>query len=416
MNPEKILTVRLNKTFVGYLEQNLQGKFVFTYAQNAKQPLSLSLPIRPEPYEDKECRGFFEGLLPEGEQVRAEVGKKYGINPKNEFSLLKAIGYDCAGAISFDNYEENPCNYKNEFIKISGKIFTNSTLEEYINELPLKPLLTNSDGLRLSLAGAQDKMAVILLNNQVALPAINVPTTHIIKPAIKHIENSIENEYICLKVAEKAGLNVCNAEIRETENLKYLLIKRYDRETIDNKVRRIHQEDFCQAKNIASTFKYEREGGIKISDCFELLKNTRTPLPNTIELIKRIIFNYLIGNADAHGKNFSLLYTDNGITFAPTYDILCTAIYPSLTKQMAMKIGGHYEMEKIYPRHWEKMANTVGINYKQLEKLILEQAHTLPSIIADTIDNSTNCIGNQILDFVTKHCATTIDRFENEKN
>ena len=187
MNPEKTLTVRLNKTFIGYLEQNLQGKFVFTYNENAQIPLSISLPLRKEPYEDKDCRGFFEGLLPEGEQIRVEIGKKYGVNPKNEFSLLKVIGYDCAGAVSFTEYEENPKNYKNEFITIKGDKFTDETLEQYINELPKKPLLTNSDGLRLSLAGAQDKMAVLLLDDIVALPKADVPTSHIIKPAIKDI-------------------------------------------------------------------------------------------------------------------------------------------------------------------------------------------------------------------------------------
>lgn len=415
MNPEKTLTVRLNKTFIGYLEQNLQGKFVFTYNENAQIPLSISLPLRPEPYEDKDCRGFFEGLLPEGEQIRVEIGKKYGVNPKNEFSLLKVIGYDCAGAVSFTEYEENPKNYKNEFITIKGDKFTDETLEQYINELPKKPLLTNSDGLRLSLAGAQDKMAVLLLDDIVALPKADVPTSHIIKPAIKDIEYSIENEYLCLQLAKMIGLNVCDAEIRKTENLKYLLIKRYDREIDGNKVRRIHQEDFCQAKNITSAFKYQREGGIKISDCFELLRKTKTPIPNIIELINRIVFNYLIGNADAHGKNFSLLYTDSGITFAPAYDILCTAVYPELTKQMAMKIGGYYEPDKIYPRHWKKMADEVGISYTQLKSIILKQAETLPLLLLALIDHSTAEIGKQILTYVTNNCNSTIKKFENEE-
>jgi len=415
MNPEKILTVRINKTFVGYLEQNLQGKFVFTYDKDAKIPLSISLPLRSEPYEDKECRGFFEGLLPEGEQVRIEIGKKYGVNPKNEFSLLKVIGYDCAGAVSFTEYEEYPKNYKNEFITIKGDKFTDETLEKYINDLPKKPLLTNSDGLRLSLAGAQDKMAVLLLDDVVALPKADVPTSHIIKPAIKDVEYSIENEYLCLQLAKMIGLNVCEAEIRKTKNLKYLLIKRYDREIDGNKVRRIHQEDFCQAKNITSAFKYQREGGVTIKDCFDLLKETKTPIPNMIELINRIIFNYLIGNADAHGKNFSLLYTNQGITFAPAYDILCTAIYPNLTKQMAMKLGGYYEPEKIYPRHWKRMSEEVGINYIQVKNMVLKQAENLPILLMALIDHSNTVIGKKMLEFVSQNCKETIRRFENEE-
>ena len=414
MNPEKTLTVRLNKNFIGYLEQNSQGKFVFTYDKDNKIPLSLSLPLREEPYSDKECRGFFEGLLPEGEQVRLYIGKKYGINPKNEFSLLKTIGYDCAGAVSFTEYEEKPKILRNDFIKIKGKKFTDKALEEYISELPLKPLLTSSDGLRLSLAGAQDKMAVVLIDNIVSLPDKDVPTTHILKPAIKDIEGSVENEYICLNIAKEIGLNVCNCEIRTTGNIKYLLLERYDRELKDGRVKRIHQEDFCQAKNITSTFKYEREGGISIKDCYEIIRQTKTPALNAIELTNRIIFNYLIGNTDAHGKNFSLLYTEEGIRLAPAYDILCTAAYPGLTKNMAMKIGGYYELDKIYPRHWEKMAENAGISYTQLKKMIIEQARILtPTIENFIVTNEIYApIANNLLKFVRDNCRRTLKRFE----
>ncbi len=411
MNPKKTLTVRLNKSFVGYLEQNQQGKFVFTYSPENNIPLSLSLPIREEAYEDKECRGFFEGLLPEGEQVRIDIGKKYGINPKNEFSLLKTIGYDCAGAVSFTDYEETPKKLRNEFIAVRGKKFTDDSLEEYINELPRKPLLTSSEGLRLSLAGAQDKMAVVLVDGTVSLPFKDVPTTHILKPAIKGVEDSIENEYICLKTAKAMGLNVCNCEIRSTKNLKYLLLERYDRDVQDGKVRRIHQEDFCQAKNIISSFKYEREGGIRIKDCYEIIMQTKTPAVSALELTNRIIFNYLIGNADAHGKNFSILYTENGILLAPAYDILCTAIYPNLTKNMAMKIDKYYEPDKIYPRHWERMADSVGISYTQLRKMILKMADKLPFELVEVAKDVDSPVSSKLYEFVKSNCDRVIGRF-----
>lgn len=411
MNTEKILTVRLNKKFSGYLEQNAQGKFVFTYSPKCKVPLSLALPLREEPYEDKECRGFFEGLLPEGEQVRAFIGKKYGINPKNEFSLLKTIGYDCAGAVSFTDYEENPVSYSNDFIKITGKKFTDESLEEYISELPLKPLLTNSDGLRLSLAGAQDKMAVVLLDDVVSLPGKDVPTTHILKPAIKDVRGSIENEYICLKTAQTMGLDVCDCEIRKAGNTKYLLLTRYDREINKHSVKRIHQEDFCQAKNITSTFKYEAEGGISVADCFEIIKQTKSPAASAIELVNRIVFNYLIGNADAHGKNFSLLYTEDGVQLAPAYDILCTAVYPDLTTKMAMKIGGYYEFKDVYPRHWERLAEKNNINYTFLKKVILKQADTLPKALETVVTEIDSPIKADILKVVNKNCALVKERF-----
>ena len=411
MKPEKTLTVRLNKEFVGYLEQNQQGKMVFTYADNNAKQLSMSLPVRINPYSDKFCRGFFEGLLPEGERIRNFIGKKYGISPKNEFSLLKAIGYDCAGAVSFTDYEENPQNFDNEFIDIIGTEFTDDTLEEYISALPQKPLLTGSNGLRLSLAGAQDKMAVVLLDNIVSLPQKDVPTTHILKPVIKGIEGSIENEYICIKAAKLVGLNVCEAEIRTTKNLKYLLIKRYDRETKDGKIRRIHQEDFCQAKNIISAFKYEKEGGIKLKDCFEIVNKTSSPAASKVELINRIIFNYLIGNYDAHGKNFSILYSNNKIQLAPAYDVLCTAIYPELSQELAMKIGGYYDPDMIIPERWKKMAEDFDISYTQLRKIILKQAEILPKIIKKIDSDLNQPISKKISEFVEFNCQKTIERF-----
>lgn len=413
MNPDKTLTVRLNKQFVGYLEQNKQGKFVFTYDKEVKQPLSMSLPIKNEPYKDKDCRGFFEGLLPEGEQIRIFIGKKYGINPKNEFSLLKAIGYDCAGAVSFNDYEEKPRNYANDFIKIQGTKFANTDLEKYIEELPHKPLLTSSNDLRLSLAGAQDKMAVVLIDNEVALPLSNVPTTHILKPKIRGFEGSVENEYICLHAAKLMKLNVCDSEIRTTGNTDYLLIKRYDREVSDdNKIRRIHQEDFCQAKNIISTYKYEKEGGISIKDCYNIIKKTDNFAVNIIEFMNRIIFNYLIGNYDAHGKNFSVIYNNSKTLLAPAYDILCTAIYPDLSHNMAMKIGGYYNPDMIIPSRWEKLAKECNFSYTQLKKMIIKQAVKLPKIVDNISLTIKTPTSKKISDFVINNCQKTIQRFE----
>lgn len=150
------LKVYWNSDFVGVLSKDDLCGVCFEYADGVKYPISLSLPLRKEVYANKACRGFFNGLLPEGENVRIAIGKKYGINPKNDFSILKAVGYDCAGALSFFEDEQN--NLK-EYHEIQGKILSDDELEKYILELPKKPLALGSD-MRLSLAGAQDKTAV----------------------------------------------------------------------------------------------------------------------------------------------------------------------------------------------------------------------------------------------------------------
>lgn len=254
-------------------------------------------------------------------------------------------------------------------------------------------------------------MAVVLIDNIVSLPQKDVPTTHILKPMIKGIEGSIENEYICLKVAKLVGLNVCEAEVRTTKKLKYLLIKRYDREVQNGKIRRIHQEDFCQAKNIISAFKYEKEGGIKLKDCFEIANKTSSPAASKVELINRIVLNYLIGNYDAHGKNFSILYSNNKMQLAPAYDILCTAIYPELSQELAMKIGGYYNPDMIIPERWKKMAEDFDISYTQLRKIILKQAEILPKIIKKIDSELNQPISKKILEFVEANCQKTIERF-----
>ena len=402
------LKVYLNNNFVGILSKDENGGVCFQYDTNAKRALSLSLPLREEIYTNKECKGFFNGLLPESENVRVAIGKKYGINPKNDFSILKAIGYDCAGAVAF--FEEEQTNLK-EFYDIDGKNLNDNELEKYIKELPPKPLALGAD-MRLSLAGAQDKTAIIEIDNKIALPIKDIPTTHILKPAISYFKETIENEYICLKVAEKVGINVPEVKIGQANNTPYFLIKRYDREIQAGKLKRIHQEDFCQASNIASAYKYQSEGGVDFKQCFNILRKTTTPATATKQFTELLIFNYLIGNTDAHGKNFSILHYENGeIELTPAYDILCAGVYPELSTKMAMKIGGHYEYDKIFPRHFETLAQEAEISYTQLKKIIKNQCEILPDITKEIIASFDNTIGKDILKVVEKNCKRTTKRF-----
>ena len=406
---QDLLNVYLNNDLIGYLNKDDNGGFSFQYDKDAEQPLSISLPLKEEPFTNKECRGFFNGLLPESEQVRVNIGKRYGINPKNDFSILNAIGYDCAGAVSF--FKDMPKNLK-EFYKLEGQILTDDELEKYIKELPRKPLALGSDK-RLSLAGAQDKTAVILIDNKIALPDSNVPSTHILKPAIDGFLESIENEYICMKVAEKLGIQVPVVHIDSVNDTKYFLIERYDRVIADETVKRVHQEDFCQASNIPSAYKYQAVGGVDYKMCIDILKKTTTPASAIKRFIDLMIFNYLIGNNDAHGKNFSLLhYANDNIVFAPAYDILCTSVYPELSNKMAMKIGGYYEATKIYPRHFERMSKELEISNTQIKKVLKKQCEILPDIVKEVSNSFDNNIGKEILKVVTQNCQRNKKNFE----
>ena len=408
------LNVFLNDKHIGILEKDGNGGIIFQYSTNADRILSLSLPIQKAPFDNKQCRGFFNGLLPESEHTRIAIGKKYGINPKNDFSILQAIGYDCAGAVSFfdSSDKQTPSKYLQETYEIDYTPLSEDALEKFINELPKKPLATGVEDMRLSLAGAQDKTSVIVVDGQIGIPKDNVPTSHILKPAINGFNETIENEFICIKSAEKLGIKAPDVKIGYANKTKYFLIQRYDREIINNKIKRIHQEDFCQASNIPSAYKYQSEGGVDFKRCFEILRATSQPAVAINQFIQLMIFNYLIGNNDAHGKNFSILHYDNGeIKFAPAYDILCSQVYPELSNKMAMKIGGHYKHDEILLRHFEKLANENDISFTQLKKVIKNQCKNLPIIVEGVINSFDNKIGKDILSVVQKNCTKLLKEF-----
>lgn len=400
---DKTLYVYINNNLEGSLTNNENGKISFQYDKNAEMPLSLSLPLQNELYTEEKCHGFFNGLLPENDETRRMIARKYGINANSDFAILKAIGYDCPGAISFISDKSN--SELAEYYEIKGKAINTEELEKFINELPQKPLGTGVKDLRLSLAGAQTKTAVLLINNEIYLPDRHTPTSHILKPAIKGLKETVENEYICLKVAEKLGIRTPEVKICNAGKTKFLLIERFDREIQNNKIKRLHQEDFCQALNIASAYKYEIDGGVNFHQAFELLKRTSKPAIYIKEFINLIIFNYLILNNDAHGKNFSLLHLENGkIELAPAYDILCTKAYAKTTNNMAMSIGDCYNVGNITPVHFKRLANDVGISYPQLCKIIKSQCESIPDIVKEVSEGFENKIGNTILQLISKHC------------
>lgn len=370
------LSVRLYGRHIGILSQDESGALGFQYAENVRKRLSISLPLELAQYEPQVCEAFFGGLLPEGELARIALSKRFGISVNNTFSLLEAIGHDCAGAVSF--HALNEPEIESELLALEGRVLDEKELATHIRELPNKPLFVGVDDLRLSLAGAQDKAAVSLIDGKVALPQLGSPTTHILKPAIHLLKDTVQNEYLCLRVARGLSFNVPHVEMRLAQDIPYLLVQRYDREIIGNQLRRVHQEDFCQALGILSSHKYQSEGGPDFRQCFELLKMTEMPAKERNRLAEIAVFNYLIGNTDAHGKNFSLLHSSSGgITLAPFYDLLCTQAYSKLTKRMSMDIGGEHQIANIRAEHWEKFSKAIGFTYPRIKQIIQNQLETI---------------------------------------
>jgi serine/threonine-protein kinase HipA len=371
----KILDVYFHEKIIGQLEQDNHGDINFKYSANwLNDPnatrISCSLPLQETTFSRKYCRAFFENILPE-ENQRKIIAKNLGISANNDFSMLEKIGGECAGALSFMPAGEKLSSSTNEYHELIG-----SALPNIIRELPARPLLAGEQGIRLSLAGVQDKLAVFVENGKIFIPLNNAPSTHILKPDFGRFEGVIFNEAFCLKLAKQLGLSVADAEINQTEDINYLLIKRYDRIFADSEtsknITRIHQEDFCQALNILSTNKYQTEGGPSFKQCFDLIRRESSlPVIDLEKMLNGVIFNFLIGNCDAHGKNYSFLYSQP-LQLAPLYDLISTIYYRDLSPKMAMKLGGEYVINDVNANNFDKLADEISFAKPQVRRRILE--------------------------------------------
>jgi serine/threonine-protein kinase HipA len=410
----RILDVWFYTSKAGRLIQDDSGRLRFAYdpayiKSKEPWPLSVSMPLREAEFDERVARPFFSGLLPE-ELIRDKIAKLLGVSAKNPFSLLEIIGGECAGAISLypegtEPHEENPDDIQ---------ILDEQHLDEIFEHLKRRPLFAGEKGVRLSLAGAQDKLAVRMIGDKLALMRGGAPTTHILKTLIadrEGISDSVHNELFCLMLAELCGVPAPRAQMRHTASEPYLLVERYDRKWQGRNVVRLHQEDFCQALSIPPENKYEREGGPGISACLdEIQKDSVQPLADRIAFLNTVIFNYLIGNADAHGKNFSFLYEQGKPRLAPPYDLLSTAVYPDLSSKMAMKIDGKYEPHDVHLRHWQRLVPDSATARKALEKSLSDMARKTLSHAAQLSadlkkDNITSPLIESILGIIKNRSA-----------
>ena len=357
------LQVRIDGVIVGRLWLDDRKRFCFQYDEvwltTSRIPLSLSLPLRTEPYLDDESHPFFANLLPE-EKMRAIIARNLGVSLNNDYGLLEKIGGDCAGAVSL-----YPA--LNESLREPGtyRQLSLDELNAIVEELPKRPLLAGEKGIRLSLAGAQKKLPVYYDEEYFHLGLGDAPSNYIIKPPIEDLDGTVENEAFCMALAQVAGLDVPRSFIHQHSDApRVFVVKRYDRIETAEGIRRLHQEDFCQALGIPPEFKYEAEGGPALASSFKLLRHASIRSgKDVLSLLNWVIFNYLIGNSDAHGKNISLLLLPEGPVLAPFYDLISTRIYAhyGLASGLAMKIGGASDPDTLQKKHWEQFAEEVGI-------------------------------------------------------
>lgn len=400
----------------------VDGRLSFCYAPDwlalpSATALSASLPLQSGPFDDRLTRPFFAGLLPEG-RMRRLIAQQFQVSGQNDFALLDRIGGECAGAVTLlEPGQALRAPAQNDDVEW----LSDEALVATLDELPRRPMLAGTDGLRLSLAGAQDKLPVVFDGARIGLPRNGTPSSHILKPAIPTVEDSVVNEAFCLALADAMQLSPAKAKVHAVGDRRFLLVERYDRVAGEQGRRlRLHQEDFCQALGVVPEMKYQNEGGPDFGQCFALVRRaTRPSAPQVLRLLDYAIFNVLIGNHDAHAKNFSLLYARDGAraapVLAPLYDALSTAVYPNLTPKMAMKIGSKYKFSEVCARHWDQFADSVGLAKAQTRKRILALARSLPAAARALQSDarhtfSGHAVIERIVDLIEQRCALTIQR------
>ena len=373
------LIVYLHGARVGLLEQEESELVQFSYdpawlGKPDAIPLSRSLPLQAEAFPAKKTRPFFAGLLPE-EEPRKIVAKILGISPANDFAMLERIGGECAGAVQLLPAGMDPTARA----AIPPRVLSTSELEQIVAELPRRPLLAGRDGLRLSLAGAQDKLPVLIRDGHVYLPLDDTPSTHILKPEPARFPGLAANEWFGLTLARAIGLDTPAAEFRVIGQTPVLLVARYDRRPDANgRIQRIHQEDFGQALGFLPERKYQAENGPTLRQCLDLLRTWSTvPARDIPAFIDGLVFNIVLGNADAHAKNFSLLYIDGERRLAPFYDLASTLVWSDLTQNAAMKVGHAVSINVFTAAEWKVMARETGLAWPLLRERLQLAARTI---------------------------------------
>lgn len=384
------LKVLLNGRHVGLLSRAANGAIGFRYTdawlgwENAI-PVSLSLPLDTLRFTGGTVTAVFDNLLPDNDDIRRRIAGRVGAEGVDAYSLLAAVGRDCVGALQFlPEGEEGAAPGV-----IEAEPLDDSSISDLLGQLGRVPLgLQPDDAFRISIAGAQEKTALLRWEGRWYRPLGTTPTTHILKPQIGalpngiDLSNSVENEHLCLTFLGELGLPVADTRIEHFGDRPVLVIERFDRfRARDGRLLRRPQEDMCQALGVAPTRKYEDHGGPGVADILRLLAASDRPDVGRRMVMKAIIAFWLIGATDGHAKNFSIHLSPGGrFAATPLYDVLSAE--PSLAAhqinrrqmRLAMAIGdrSRYRLDEIAPRHFIQTAVRAGYDEAATGELLTE--------------------------------------------
>lgn len=368
------LRVLIDGEEVGTVVQDNRGKFRFTYddiyiRKRAAIPLSLSMPLTVAAHDDKAIRAFMWGLLPDNDDTLVSWGRRFAVNPRNPFKLLGAVGEDLQGAIQMVAPGELDDLKKREGVTPLSRDVLAERFAELIRD-PAATQFAQGGGGQFSLAGAQRKKALYLVNGKWYEPRGRTPSTYILKPPIPGFAGQVENEMFCVRLAPRIGLPAPRCWTERFGEMAVVVIERYDRrrlsgrkvlplDTSGGEVHRVHQEDCCQALKVDPRNKYQRDGGPGMKAIMDLLSGSGKPSEDRDRFMRACAFNFVIRGTDAHAKNFSLLLSGGGrFRLAPLYDVISWLPYSrdARNDRLAMSVDGYYPFDSILPRHWKDEA------------------------------------------------------------
>ncbi len=367
------LAVYLQGAHVGMLEQGTGTDYTFSYtpetiaaAGEGTIALSHSLPVRKETFGAIPTRTFFEGLLPESAR-RDEIARELRIDSNDTYRLLAEIGRDCAGAVVIV-----PSDVSLERLDGSVEWLGDEELAVMIEDLPKRPLGVKRQAgkMRLSLAGVQRKLTLVRSGSGAfGLPEADAPSTHLIKPQYDSEYPDLAcNELFCMRVAACAGLPVAETSLEVIGGRPCLISRRFDRSTDGTGTVRLHQEDLCQALGVPTNLKYEQDLGPGFRRVRELLQEIGRGA-DAQTMVRAAVLNFVLGNSDAHGKNFAILFAELGRQLAPLYDVVSTAVY-DLDEELAMAIGENHQPEAVRLADWMDMSADCDLAAERFLKLV----------------------------------------------
>lgn len=405
------LYVYMNGIHVGTLIRESSGSLVFTYDRDwltweNTRPISLSMPLTEIPYKGRVVDCYFDNLLPDSDLIRKRIQARFSVPSDNCFDLLSQIGADCIGALQLLTQSK-----MTSIKKIRANPISDNDIAKILKHYQTAPLgMDRETDFRISIAGAQEKTALLWHQEQWCLPQGTTPTSHIIKlpiGQIKHagidLSESVENEWLCLKILSAYNLPVNQARIVNFDDVKTLVVERFDRRWAKNDkwLMRLPQEDLCQALGVPPGLKYESDGGPDIQAIMKILLGSKEAMNDREKFMKTVFLFWVMGAIDGHAKNFSISIEPQGrYQMTPLYDVI--SAYPLTAKRqlelqklkMAMSLKGkkrHYLWNNIQARHWLDMATQC-----QFPSTVMQ------SIMEDVLDNMDDVI-NQVAALLPKN-------------